>query len=135
MDDRTEGIIKRFSAASVTSALRGTPAVMVNGRVNAENHMARELIHGERPYLTLNNQTTRLAAETDPTGMIRDLDRATIDEVQLAPDLLRAIKEPIDNDRRSVTPTSSSSLRGVPTHIEPLTDILVVAVEQCVPHW
>jgi hypothetical protein len=32
--------------------------------------------------------------------MIRDLDRAIIDEVQLAPDLLRAIKEFIDNDRR-----------------------------------
>jgi uncharacterized protein len=44
--------------------------------------------------------TTRLAAQTDPTGMIRDLDRAIIDEVQLAPDLLRSIKESIDNDRR-----------------------------------
>jgi predicted AAA+ superfamily ATPase len=32
--------------------------------------------------------------------MIRDLDSAMIDEVQLAPDLLRAIKESIDNDRR-----------------------------------
>src|ERR1700733_12111041 len=62
--------------------------------------LARELIHGERPYFTLDNQTTRLAAQTDPTGMIRDLDRAIIDEVQLAPDLLRAIKESIDTDRR-----------------------------------
>jgi hypothetical protein len=31
--------------------------------------------------------------------MIRDLDRAIVDEVQLAPDLLRAIKESVDNDR------------------------------------
>jgi predicted AAA+ superfamily ATPase len=101
MDDRTEGIIKRFSAASVISALKDTPAVMVIGpRQCGKTTLARELIHGERPYLTLDNQTTRLAAQTDPTGMIRDLDRAIIDEVQLAPDLLRAIKESIDNDRR-----------------------------------
>jgi len=32
--------------------------------------------------------------------MVRDLGRAIIDEVQLAPELLRAIKESIDNDRR-----------------------------------
>jgi len=88
MDDRAEGIIKRFSAASVTSALKDTPAVMVIGpRQCGKTTLARELIHGERPYLTLDNQTTRLAAQTDPTGMIRDLDRAIIDEVQLAPDL------------------------------------------------
>jgi len=32
--------------------------------------------------------------------MVRDLDRAIIDEVQLASELLRAIRESIDNDRR-----------------------------------
>ena len=32
--------------------------------------------------------------------MIRDLDRAIIDQVQLAPDLHQAIKESIDTDRR-----------------------------------
>jgi predicted AAA+ superfamily ATPase len=101
MNDRAQGIIKRFSAASVISALKDTPAVMVIGpRQCGKTTLARELIDGERPYLTLDNQTTRLAAQTDPTGMIRDLDRAIIDEVQLAPDLLRAIKESIDNDRR-----------------------------------
>jgi len=101
MDERHRAIIKRFSAISVTLALKDTPAVMVIGpRQCGKTTLARELIDGERQYLTLDNKTTRLAAQTDPTGMVRDLDRAIIDEVQLAPELLRAIKESIDNDRR-----------------------------------
>jgi predicted AAA+ superfamily ATPase len=60
----------------------------------------RELIAGKRTFLTLDNKTTLLAARADPTGLVRDLDRAIIDEVQLAPDLLHAIKESIDTDRR-----------------------------------
>jgi predicted AAA+ superfamily ATPase len=94
-------IIKRFSAASVTLALKDTPAVMVIGpRQCGKTTLARELIDGERQYVTLDNETTRLAALADPTGMVRELGRAIIDEVQLAPELLRAIKESIDNDRR-----------------------------------
>jgi uncharacterized protein len=101
MDEHHKAIIKRFSAASVSLALKDTPAVMVIGpRQCGKTTLARELIEGERQYLTLDNKTTRLAAQTDPTGMVRDLDRAIIDEVQLAPELLRAIKESIDNNRR-----------------------------------
>jgi uncharacterized protein len=101
MDERYRSIIKRFSAASVTLALKDTPAVMVIGpRQCGKTTLARELIDGERQYITLDNKTTRLAAQTDPAGIVRDLDRAIIDEVQSAPELLRAIKESIDNDRR-----------------------------------
>jgi uncharacterized protein len=91
--------------------------------------LARELIHGERPYLTLDNQTTRLAAQTDPTGMIRDLDRAIIDEVQLAPDLLRAIKESIDNDRRPgrFLLTGSANILTLPKISESLAGLSVAS--------
>jgi uncharacterized protein len=101
MDAHDKSIIKRFSATRVSSALKDTPAVMVIGpRQCGKTTLVRELIDGERQYLTLDNKTTRLAAQTDPTGLVRDLDRAIIDEVQLAPELLRAIKESIDNNRR-----------------------------------
>lgn len=101
MDAHEKSIIKRFSATRVSSALKDTPAVMVIGpRQCGKTTLVRELIDGERQYLTLDNKTTRLAAQTDPTGVVRDLDRAIIDEVQLAPDLLRAIKESIDSNRR-----------------------------------
>ncbi len=94
-------IIKRFCLENVTVALKDTPAVIVIGpRQSGKTTLVRDLIAGKRTYLTLDNKTTLLAARTDPTGLVRDLDRAIIDEVQLAPDLLRAIKESIDTDRR-----------------------------------
>jgi predicted AAA+ superfamily ATPase len=40
------------------------------------------------------------AAKSDPVAFIRGLDCAVIDEVQRAPDLLLAIKQSVDEDRR-----------------------------------
>jgi hypothetical protein len=40
------------------------------------------------------------AAQSDPAGFIRGLDRAIIDEIQRAPDLLLAIKKTVDEDYR-----------------------------------
>jgi predicted AAA+ superfamily ATPase len=40
------------------------------------------------------------AARGDPSGFVRGLDHAIVDEVQRAPDILRAIKKTIDVDRR-----------------------------------
>ncbi|CCW19662.1 ATPase [Sphingobium indicum BiD32] len=55
---------------------------------------------GTQAYITLDDQTTLDAAQSDPTGFIRGLDRAIIDEIQRAPDLLLAIKKSIDEDYR-----------------------------------
>jgi predicted AAA+ superfamily ATPase len=41
------------------------------------------------------------AARSDPTGLVRALDRTTIDEVQRVPGLFRAIKKSVDEDRRA----------------------------------
>ena len=41
-----------------------------------------------------------LAARSDPVGFVRGLDRAIIDEIQRAPDLLLAIKKSVDDDYR-----------------------------------
>ncbi len=51
-------------------------------------------------YLTLDDDVTLLAAREDPAGLIRSLDRAVIDEIQRAPELLPAIKKSVDEDRR-----------------------------------
>jgi predicted AAA+ superfamily ATPase len=40
------------------------------------------------------------AARSDPTRFVREFDRVAIDEVQRAPELLRAIKRSVDSDRR-----------------------------------
>lgn len=54
--------------------------------------------HPARP-ITLDDKTTREAANDDPSGFVAALDGpALIDEVQRSPDLLLAIKEAVDKD-------------------------------------
>lgn len=92
----------RFATQQVRAALGDTPAVLVNGpRQSGKTTLVRGLLTPSRPFLTLDDATTLAAATQDPTGFVRALDVAAIDEVQRAPDLLRAIKQSIDNDRRS----------------------------------
>lgn len=54
-------------------------------------------------YLTLDDANTLEAARSDPQGLVeqyRSKDWLVLDEVQRAPDLLRAIKREVDLDRR-----------------------------------
>jgi predicted AAA+ superfamily ATPase len=74
---------------------------MVTGpRQSGKTTLVRELIKGERRYVTLDDDTPLEAALSDPVGFIRGLDQAIIDEIQRAPELLRAIKMSVDKDRR-----------------------------------
>ncbi len=68
-------------------------------------------------YLTLDEELTLLSAREDPVGMIRNLDRAVIDEIQRAPQLLLAIKKSVDEDRRPgrFLLTGSANLMALPT--------------------
>lgn len=94
-------LFPRFSAELVTTALKDTPVVMVTGpRQSGKTTLVRDLIAGNREFITLDDDTLLAAARNDPTGLIRSLNRTTIDEVQRVPDLLRAIKKSVDDDRR-----------------------------------
>jgi len=76
----------------------------------------------DRPYLTLDDDTTLAAIRADPTGFVRDLDVVTIDEVQRVPDLLRAIKRSVDDNRRPgrFLLTGSANILTLPTVAESL---------------
>ena len=67
-------------------------------------------------YLCLDDELTLTSARTDPVGLIRSLDRAVIDEVQRAPDLLLAIKKSVDDHRSPgrFLLTSSANLMFLP---------------------
>lgn len=95
-------VYPRHIEPRVVEALADTPAVMIAGpRQAGKTTLVRRIAasHDMR-YLTLDDEMTRLAATEDPVGMIRAQDRAVIDEIQRAPQLLLAIKKTIDEDRR-----------------------------------
>ena len=59
------------------------------------------LVAGNREFITMDDDTVLAAAHNNPTGLMRALHRTTIDEVQRVPDLSRAIKKSVDEDRRA----------------------------------
>ena len=98
---QADGFYPRFALARLHRALRDTPVVLVNGpRQCGKTTLVRQLIGGHRSYLTLDDDTVLASARADPVGFLRVLDRASLDEVQRAPELLRAIKRAVDEDRR-----------------------------------
>lgn len=85
-------------------SLRHFPVVMLVGaRQVGKSTLAQALATEAWParYLTLDDRTVLDAALLDPDGFIRQAGQpAIIDEVQRAPDLLRAVKLEVDRDRQ-----------------------------------
>ncbi len=91
----------RFVERRAEEALADTPVVLIVGpRRAGKTTLARKMAEEGRTYVTLDDRTVLDAALSDPNGFIRGLDRAIIDEIQRAPDLLLAIKRSVDEDRR-----------------------------------
>lgn len=94
-------MFKRFVERRAKEALSDTPVVLIVGpRRAGKTTLVREMGETARTYITLDDQTVLEAAQSDPAGFIRGLDRATIDEIQRVPDLLLAIKKTVDEDYR-----------------------------------
>lgn len=96
----------RFIDSAIAESLSETPVVLVNGarqvgKTTLVKHLAEIGWGDERSeYRTLDDRLTRGQAERDPDGFVRSDRPLIIDEVQFAPDLLRAIKLVVDEDRR-----------------------------------
>ena len=92
---------ERFVERRAEEALSDTPVVLIVGpRRAGKTTLVRKMGDANRTYSTLDDQTVLEAAQSDPVGFIRGLDRAIIDEIQRAPDLLLAIKKSVDEDYR-----------------------------------
>lgn len=109
--------IARRVQQKLLQALQDTRVVLVVGpRQAGKTTLAKLHANRQRPYLSLDDHATLAAARSDPSGFVRGLTGAVIDEVQRAPDLLLAIKESVDKNQ---TPgrfllTGSSNLMALP---------------------
>ena len=91
----------RFLESRTEEALSDTPVILIVGpRRAGKTTLVKKMRRQGRDYITLDDQTVLEAARSDPAGFIRGLDRAIIDEIQRAPDLLLAIKKTVDEDYR-----------------------------------
>ncbi|MGH2899288.1 MAG: ATP-binding protein, partial [Solirubrobacteraceae bacterium] len=99
-----DALIPRHARRLVVEALGDTRVVFVMGaRQVGKSTLTTVVAERDHParILTLDDGATRAAALDDPAGFVAGLDSpVVIDEVQRAPDLLLAIKEVVDRDRR-----------------------------------
>lgn len=96
---------KRVLTPQIISGLKDTPAVFLNGPRQAgkstlANEVAKNCMHGD--YVTFDNVSLLSAATHDPKGFLQSFTKpVVIDEVQMAPDLFRALKMQIDEMRHN----------------------------------
>ncbi len=113
----TQSLYPRRIEPRIDEALLDTPVVLLAGpRQAGKTTLVRQFAERGQHYLTLDDELTLLSAREDPVGMIRNLDRAVIDEIQRAPELLLAIKKSVDEDRRPgrFLLTGSANLMALP---------------------
>ncbi|MDD2809131.1 ATP-binding protein [Rhodoferax sp.] len=125
----TAPAIARHVQGKVDTALQDTRVVLLAGpRQAGKTTLARLYASADRPYLTLDDPATLAAARSDPTGFVRGLQQAVIDEVQRAPDLLLAIKESVDKDQAPgrFLLTGSTNLMAMPLVADSLAGRLEV---------
>jgi predicted AAA+ superfamily ATPase len=120
----------RFVERRVREARADTRVVLNSGpRPSGKTTLAQKLASADMPFLTLDDQSSLEAASSDPVGFIRGLERAVIDEVQRAPQLLLAIKRSVDTDRRAgrFLLTGSANLSTLPQVADSLAGRIEIA--------
>lgn len=91
--------------------------VLISGpRQSGKTTLATDIASNKTPFLTLDDATVLRSAIDDPVGFVRGLDRAVIDEIQRAPELLLAIKNAVDDDKTAgrFLLTGSANLFTIP---------------------
>ena len=93
------GLVPRHAEALVVEALADTRVVLVNGARQAGKSTLTRLTAGRRPdaiIRLLDDPATLQSAKDDPTDFVDHDGLMIIDEIQLAPELLRPIKVEVD---------------------------------------
>ncbi len=127
----TSELFARLLTPTIREALADTPVVCITGaRQSGKTTLARQL-EPARALYTLDDAGYYRTAQLDPDGFVAGLPEfVTIDEVQRAPDLLRAIKISVDRNRRygRFLLTGSANILLVPMVSESLAGRMEVVV-------
>jgi uncharacterized protein len=125
----SKSLVARKVLPRVEAALADTRVVLISGpRQSGKTTLARMFSGRHRSYITLDDASTLNAAKADPTGFIRGIKRAVIDEVQRAPDLMLAIKASVDQDQEPgrFLLTGSANLATIPAIADSLAGRMAV---------
>lgn len=133
----TDSWLPRHLTERVREAMADTPVVCLLGpRQSGKTTLVRRAFP-KRAYFSLDDDALQRVAAADPAGFIEGLpEEVTLDEVQRAPEVLRAIKVAVDANRRPgrflltgsanlmLLPSVSESLAGRIefVHLQPLTE-------------
>lgn len=93
-------ILPRALDSTLREHLQVMPAVVLTGARQTGKSTLVERLYPERRYYTLDDLDIRDLARRDPEGLLGGDAPVTLDEVQRAPDLMLAVKQAIDRDRR-----------------------------------
>jgi hypothetical protein len=92
--------LPRLVAPALASRLRAMPALVVTGpRQAGKSTLVQRLAPGKRRYHSLDDLDVLDAARRDPEALVGGREPVTLDEIQHAPELLRAVKRAIDRRR------------------------------------
>jgi predicted AAA+ superfamily ATPase len=119
----------RWIEERVRNEMSDTRVVLLSGpRQAGKTTLAKKAAEKGATFLTLDDPTTLSAAKSDPVAFIRGLDRATIDEIQRAPELVLAIKRSVDEDTRPgrFLLTGSANLLTIPTVADSLAGRMAI---------
>jgi uncharacterized protein len=98
-------MLDRSVQSKLLAALNDTPALIVHGARQTGKTTLAKLATGKSgrkyAYFNLDDLETRSLASRDPGGFVAGLpEHVILDEIQLAPETFRAIKQSIDDNRK-----------------------------------
>jgi uncharacterized protein len=127
--NQTAKMYPRWIEERVRNEMSDTRVVLLSGpRQAGKTTLAKKVAEKGATFLTLDDPTTLSAARNDPVAFVRGLDRATIDEIQRAPELILAIKRSVDEDTRPgrFLLTGSANLLTIPTVADSLAGRMAI---------